>query len=95
VTSVTNAANHVLFHEAGVSEEDAFRHGRTLVTELVTAGVEAGTVHVVDPELAARALLDAIHGLLVATMHPERPQRRRFDRAVRELVPRVLGTTLS
>lgn len=89
------ALHHVLFHEAGVSEQDAFELGRALLTRLVADGVETGTVRVGDPELCARALLDAIHGLLVATMDPASPQRERYDRAVRELVPRVLGTTLS
>lgn len=87
--------HHVLFHEAGVSEADALAHGRAILADLVADGIAAGRVHVSDPELSARALLDAIHGILVATIDTDRPQRARYDRCVRELVPRVLGTTLS
>ncbi len=90
-----SALHHVLFHAAGVSEEDAFERGRTLMSELVRGGVESGELHTVDPDLTAQFLLDGLHGLLMATMHPPKPDRRRFDRAVGELVPRVLGVALS
>jgi AcrR family transcriptional regulator len=89
------ALHHVLFHAAGVSEEDAFERGRTLMSELVRGGVESGELHTVDPDLTAQFLLDGLHGLLMATMHPPTPDRRRFDRAVAELVPRVLGVASS
>src|SRR5262249_54375445 len=85
------ALNHVLFHESGVSEEDAFERGRALMSELVHQGVESGELHTVDPDLTAQFLLDGLHGLLMATMQPPTPDRPRFDRAVAELVPRVLG----
>jgi len=86
------ALHHVLFHAAGVSEEDAFERGRALMRALVHRGVETGELHTVDPDLTAQFLLDGVHGLLMATMHPPTPDRRRYDRAVAELVPRVLGT---
>jgi AcrR family transcriptional regulator len=89
------ALHHVLFHEAGVSEEDAFERGRALIAALVGHGVESGELHAVDPDLTAQFLFDGLHGLLVATMHPPKPDRPRFDRAVAELVPRTLGTALS
>ena len=87
------ALHKVLFHAAGVSEEDAFERGRVLLGELVRRGVESGEFQTVDAELTAQFLLDGVHGLLMATMHPPHPDRRRYDRAVAELVPRVLGTT--
>jgi len=90
-----SALHYALFHESGVSEEDAFERGREYLGLIVDEGVAAGYVHVVDPEITARVLLDAIHGLLVATKGPEAADRQRFERAVRELVPRVLGVTLS
>ena len=89
------ALHHVLFHAAGVSEEDAFERGRTLMSEMVRGGVESGELHTVDPDLTAQFLLDGLHGLLMATMHPPTPDRRRFDRAVAELVPRALGVASS
>jgi len=88
------ALHHVLFHAAGVSEEDAFERGRTLMRALVHRGVETGELRVVDPDLTAQFLLDGLHGLLMATMNPSEPERARYDRAVKELVPRVLGTAL-
>lgn len=93
--SQENAAlHHVLFHAAGVSEEDAFERGRALMSELVHRGVDSGELRTVDPDLTAQFLLDGLHGLLMATMHPPNPDRQRYDRAVTELVPRVLGTAL-
>ena len=89
------ALHHVLFHDAGVSEEDAFERGRELMRELVRRGVEAGELQIADPDLTAQFLLDGLHGLLMATMHPPEPDRPRYDRTVAELVPRVLGSALS
>ena len=89
------ALHHVLFHEAGVSEDDAFERGRALMRELVHRGVKSGELHTVDADLTAQFLLDGLHGLLMVTMHPPEPDRPRFDRAVAELIPRVLGTALS
>jgi AcrR family transcriptional regulator len=89
------ALHHVLFHEAGVSEDDAFERGRALIAELVRHGVESGELHSVDPDLTAQFLFDGLHGILVATMQPPEPDRPRFDRAVAELVPRTLGVALS
>jgi AcrR family transcriptional regulator len=89
------ALHHVLFHEAGVSEEDAFVRGRVLMSGLVEQGVVSGELHTVDPDLTAQFLLDGLHGLLMVTMQPPNPDRRRFDRAVAELVPRILGVALS
>jgi AcrR family transcriptional regulator len=86
------ALHHVLFHAAGVSEEDAFERGRALMNELVRGGVESGELRTIDPDLTAQFLLDGLHGLLMATMHPPEPDRPRYDAAVAELVPRVLGT---
>jgi AcrR family transcriptional regulator len=90
-----HALHHVLFHEAGVSEEDAFVRGRALMRELVHRGVESGELHTADPDLTARFLLDGLHGILMATMLPPNPDRARYDRAVAEVIPRVLGSTLS
>ena len=89
------ALHHVLFHAAGVSEEDAFERGRALMNELVQRGIESGELQTIDADLTAQFLLDGLHGLLMATMHPPKPDRPRFDRAVAELVPRVLGTASS
>ena len=89
------ALHHVLFHEAGVSEQDAFVRGRALLRDLVGDGAARGEIETVDEELTAQFLLDGLHGLLMATMHPPRPDRARFDRAIAELVPRVLGLALS
>jgi AcrR family transcriptional regulator len=86
------ALHHVLFHAAGVSEEDAFVRGRALMNEMVRGGIESGELRTVDPDLTAQFLLDGLHGLLMATMHPPEPDRPRYDAAVAELIPRVLGT---
>jgi AcrR family transcriptional regulator len=94
-SQVNYALHHVLFHEAGVSEEDAFVRGRVLMSQIVQQGVESGELRTVDPDLTAQFLLDGLHGLLMVTMHPPEPDRPRFDRAVAELVPRVLGVALS
>jgi AcrR family transcriptional regulator len=89
------ALHHVLFHQAGMSEEDAFERGRALMGDLVRSGVESGELHTVEPELTAQFLFDGMHGLLMATKHAPEPDRTRYDRAVAELIPRVLGTALS
>ena len=92
--SVTNAPlHHVLFHEAGISEEDAFAHGRAALADEVRAGVESGELSVSDPELATDFLLHGVHAMLVATIESPRPDRRRFTRGLKELLPRVLTSS--
>lgn len=89
------ALHHVLFHEAGFSEEDAFARGTEIFRDAIARGIDSGEVHVGDPALVADFLVQGVHGLLVATMNPAEPDRARFDRAVAELIPRALGVPRS
>lgn len=64
--------HHVLFHEAGFSEVDAFVPVRERILELM---VEVDFV-LIDPETAASFVLHGIHGALVDHLHAPQAKRR-------------------
>ena len=90
-----HALHHVLFHEAGFGEADAFARARLVMAELVEAGRASGEVEVADPELATDFLLHGLHGLLVAATHHPRSQRRRLVAGVTELICQALGVRVA
>jgi TetR/AcrR family transcriptional repressor of nem operon len=85
--------HHVLFHEAGFGEADAFTRARTVLAGLIDEGRAAGEVEVADPPLATDFLLHALHGVLVAATHGPRSERERLVAGVTELACRALGVS--
>jgi TetR/AcrR family transcriptional repressor of nem operon len=85
--------HHVLFHEAGFGEADAFATIRAVLAELIEAGRASGEVQVDDPELATDFLLHGLHGVLAAATHRPRLPRRRLIAGVTGLICRALGVT--
>jgi TetR/AcrR family transcriptional regulator, transcriptional repressor for nem operon len=83
--------HHVLFHQAGFGERDAFARARAVMAELIEAGVKAGELDVAEPDLATDFLLHGLHGILVAATHRPRSERRRLVSGVTELTCRALG----
>jgi TetR/AcrR family transcriptional repressor of nem operon len=88
-----HALHHVLFHQAGFGEADAFARARTVMADLVEAGQAAGELEVADPALATDFLLHGLHGVLVTATHRPRSQRRRLVAGVTELICRALGVS--
>jgi TetR/AcrR family transcriptional regulator, transcriptional repressor for nem operon len=86
-----HALHHVLFHEAGFGEADAFARVRVVMAELVEAGRASGEIEVADPGLATEFLLHGLHGVLVAAIHHPRRQGRREVAGVTELICQALG----
>jgi AcrR family transcriptional regulator len=85
-----HALHHVLFHEAGFSEDDAFEGAHRLVVEIVRDGVAQGEFAVDDPDLAAVFVLHGVHGALVHALH-DGTSRARFTKAIDQIVLRALG----
>lgn len=68
--STANAGlHHLLFHEAGFSERDAFGGAHTVLAGIVADGVTAGEMTAARPDLAAVFVLHGLHGLLLAALH--------------------------
>jgi AcrR family transcriptional regulator len=88
-----HALHHVLFHEAGFGEADAFTRARAVMADLVEAGRASGELTVADPALATDFLLHGLHGVLVTATHHPRLQRRRLVAGVTELICQALGVT--
>jgi AcrR family transcriptional regulator len=86
-----HALHHVLFHEAGFGEADAFARAHLVLAELVEAGRSSGEIELADPELATEFCLRGLHGMLVAATHRPRSQRRRLVAGVTELICQALG----
>jgi len=82
--------HHVLFLEAGFSEDDAFAGARRLVTDIVRAGVEQGEFTVDDADVAAVFVLHGVHGALVHAMHGG-PHPTRNTKRVDALALNALG----
>jgi AcrR family transcriptional regulator len=84
--------HHVLFHQAGFSEADAFSELRSRFTALLRSGVRDGELALEDPDLAASFLMHGVHGTLVELVHGRRRRgRRRTARDLADLVERALG----
>jgi TetR/AcrR family transcriptional regulator, transcriptional repressor for nem operon len=88
-----HALHHVLFHEAGFGEVDAFARARAVMADLVEAGRASGELTVADPALATDFLLHGLHGVLVGTTHRPRSQRRPLVAGVTDLICQALGLT--
>lgn len=82
--------HHVLFHEAGFGEVDAYARARAMLAELIESGRAAGELDVADPPLATEFVLQGLHGVLVAAHRPP-PERERLVAGVTELICRALG----
>ena len=84
--------HHLLFHEAGFSqEEDAFATVEVLLARLVEEGVAAGELNAPDLPLTAAFLLGGLHHALVTAVHA--PGATGSEHAIRvacELARRVL-----
>ena len=88
-----HALHHVLFHEAGFGEVDAFARARAVMADLVEAGRASGELTVADPALATDFLLHGLHGVLVSATHHPRSPRRRLVAGVTDLICQALGVT--
>ena len=83
--------HHLLFHEAGFSEADAYADLRDRVAVLITAGVDSGEWRAADVALTTTFVVHGIHGALVHSLHAGRDGRvPRVAGAVVELVERML-----
>jgi AcrR family transcriptional regulator len=90
--SVANRAlHHLLFHEAGYSEDDALAGARLLLGEFIAAGAAAGEFDVADQNITTDFVLHGIHGALVNALHDARPDRRQFVARAGQLVRRTLS----
>ena len=86
-----HALHHVLFHQAGFGEADAFARARAVMADLVVAARASGELTVADPERAADFLRHGLHGVLVRAIHRPRPPRRQLVAGVTGLICQALG----
>ena len=89
--SVANQGlHHLLFHEAGFSEQDAFAGARALLGELIASGSSTGDFDVADEAFTTDFIIHGVHGALVSVLHDPKPDRRRFVTRTGQLVKRTL-----
>src|SRR4051812_19712780 len=84
--------HHLLFHEAGFSENDVFESARERLTSQIRNAEARHEVHVEDPETTAIFILHGLHGVLVASLGERKPNRRRFLVTAAELCSNSLRT---
>jgi AcrR family transcriptional regulator len=61
--------HHLLFHEAGFSEDDAFGEVKVLLRTFIEAGMDSGDFAAGDAEIVTDFLISGIHGSLVTALH--------------------------
>jgi AcrR family transcriptional regulator len=86
--------HHLLFHEAGFSEDDVFIEPRRMLTDAIADGVAGGDFHDVDPAITADFLVHGLHGLLVRSLDQPSADRIAIVGAARELTLRSVGRTI-
>lgn len=86
--------HHVLFQEAGVSEEETMEPLRDLLRETLQQAMKDGALQATDPDVLMRFLLDGLHGAMLPMFHKMRPDRKRVLATLNELVRRVLAPAL-
>src|SRR5262245_29462805 len=82
--------HHLLFHEAGFSEDDAFVGVRKQFEDLIEEGVETGDLRVQDVQMASVFVLNGVHGALVHGLHSRRTSHGRAAKQVADLVAGAL-----
>ncbi len=82
---------HVLFQEAGVSEEETMAPLRHLVLDTLRQAMEQGALRPMDPDVLMRFLLDGLHGAMLPLFHDSRQDRRRVQAGLNEIIRRVLA----
>lgn len=87
--------HHVLFQEAGVSEEETLEPLRDLLREMLQQAMDDGALRATDPDVLMRFLLDGLHGAMLPLFHRPRTDRERVLAALKELVRRVLPPAVS
>ena len=82
---------HVLFREAGVSEEETMAPLRHLVLDMLRQAMEQGALRPMDPDILMRFLLDGMHGAMLPVFHTSGQDRRRVQAGLNEIFRRVLA----
>jgi AcrR family transcriptional regulator len=83
--------HHLLFHEAGFSEADAFSGLRSRLETLVRDGNASGAFAVGDVGTTTSFILNGVHGSLVDALHrSSRAAQKRVAVETADLVLRVL-----
>jgi AcrR family transcriptional regulator len=82
--------HHVLFQEAGVSEEETMEPLRGLVRDSLRRAMDEGVIEAIDPDTLMRFLLDGVHGAVVPLFHGEGSDRRRVLTVLAEIIRRLL-----
>ena len=84
--------HHLLFHEAGFSEDDAFEPVRLLFAGVIAEGIRRGDIEAGDTDIATDFVVGSMHDALIRAMHGKPARRKRVaDETVRLLI-RALAT---
>jgi AcrR family transcriptional regulator len=82
--------HHVLFQEAGVSEEETMEPLRDLITNSLQRAMDDGALEAIDSSVLMRFLLDGLHGAITPLFHDRSADRRHTVSQLQKVVRRVL-----
>jgi AcrR family transcriptional regulator len=83
--------HHLLFHEAGFSEQDAFVEVKTLLRTFVEAGIRSRDFAAGDAEVVTDFLISGIHGSLVTALHSPDGNVAKYEAGAKQLSRRILA----
>jgi hypothetical protein len=85
------ALHHLLFHEAGFSENDAFAEVKTLLRAFIERGIRSRDFASGDAEVVTDFLISGIHGSLVTALHAPAGSVAKYVAGAKQLSRRILA----
>jgi TetR/AcrR family transcriptional regulator, transcriptional repressor for nem operon len=82
--------HHLLFHEAGFSEDDAFAGVRHLLSDFIATAIADGDFAPADAGMLSGFVLSGLHDALVSALHAGDADLRRRVTGAKELTRRLL-----
>jgi len=83
--------HHVLFHEAGTSEEEQLRPVIEMVERFLRSAIAAGELRPGDPRFLATVVVSGVHAAMLPSLHEGNPDRAGFAALTRDLIARLFG----
>jgi AcrR family transcriptional regulator len=82
--------HHLLFHEAGFSEDDAFAEVKAVLGDFIGKAMSSGAIARGDAEIVTDYLVSGVHGSLVTALHQPAAEIDKYLAAAKQLSRRVL-----
>jgi AcrR family transcriptional regulator len=83
--------HHILFHEAGASEDEQLEPIVEIVTRFLEMAMRNGQMRPGDPRFLATVIVAGLHAAMASAIHAAAPDRDEFDARAKDLVSRLFS----